>query len=198
MSITIATQSRRFTVKIDEIRSEELFDRIVMDLIQERDNDGENQDDGDQEEPVEVDSLAYDMMKPLYKASKAIVEAFKPPVTVEPKTEQEYQQECLEELTLFGYKGFLHVRCEKCGKIQSFCSKEVISSHRCKSCGHVTSLDYLKRLYVNCQCGRTSRYKTNLDGDAFEISCFQCGAPVDIRYNDKKDLYETVGWRDGR
>ena len=89
-----------------------------------------------------------------------------------------------------GYKGFLHIRCESCGKERTFCAKEPLESHLC-SCGHETPLNNLYDAWVHCECGRRSRYKTNSDEYIFNINCL-CGSPVPVKWNKVKRNYETI------
>ena len=60
-----------------------------------------------------------------------------------------------------GYGGFLYIKCCECGEIKAFCAKHNLTEYRCK-CGAITPLADLHRMYVNCQCGAQSKYKTNL------------------------------------
>lgn len=88
------------------------------------------------------------------------------------------------------YKGFLYIKCEACGKIKGFCTKG-ISGHTC-TCGHVTPLKNLRPLHVNCQCGKSFKYLTNLEEEMFDIPCIECGNPVAVSWNPKKKLYQTI------
>lgn len=67
-----------------------------------------------------------------------------------------------------GYKGFLYIKCQHCGEIKSFCSKKIIKSYRCSECGTETPLKNLSHLWLNCECGRTSHYFTNMTEFAFD------------------------------
>lgn len=60
-----------------------------------------------------------------------------------------------------GYTGFLHIRCEHCGKTKTFCAKHQLSYYGCKECGKKTDLKDLKLAFINCECGGTARYFTN-------------------------------------
>lgn len=89
------------------------------------------------------------------------------------------------------YKGFLYIHCEKCEAVKGFCAKEPINVNRCK-CGHLVELKDLVPLYVHCECGRRSKYMTNVPDPLFDINCINCGAPVPVRWNSNKRLYETI------
>lgn len=59
------------------------------------------------------------------------------------------------------YKGFLLVRCEKCGKLRGFCAKTPTTYSKCE-CGHRTELHDLKPVFLKCKCGSVFKYKTNV------------------------------------
>lgn len=101
------------------------------------------------------------------------------------------QQEQRPEPTETGYKGFLYIKCEACGTKKGFCVKSPIKENRC-SCGHVTELRNLKPLYVNCKCGNSFKYRTNLTDRVASIDCINCGSPVDLEYHEKNDVYVTI------
>lgn len=104
-----------------------------------------------------------------------------------PKPQQEQRHEPAET----GYKGFLYIKCEACGTTKGFCVKSPIKENRC-SCGHVTELRNLKPLYVNCKCGDSFKYRTNLTDRVASIDCINCGSPVDLEYHEKNDVYVTI------
>lgn len=93
---------------------------------------------------------------------------------------------------LSGYTGFLHIRCEHCGKSKTFCTKHQLSYYGCKECGKKTDLKDLKGAFINCECGGTARYLTNETAELIELNCINCGMPVALKYNAKKKLYETI------
>ena len=93
---------------------------------------------------------------------------------------------------LRGYAGFLHIRCEHCGKTKTFCTKHQLSYYGCKECGKKTDLKDLKLAFINCECGGRIRYFTNETAELIELNCINCGMPVALKYNAKKKLYETI------
>lgn len=90
-----------------------------------------------------------------------------------------------------GFGGFLYVKCPDCGNVKGFCAKTRIRNFRC-DCGCVTRLEHMVPLYLNCECGRKARYLTNMDDSEFDMTCYDCGAPVAIGWNEKKKQYETM------
>ena len=62
-----------------------------------------------------------------------------------------------------GYRGFLYVKCQFCGKTKDFCAKETITEAKC-SCGEKIPLKSLRPMYVKCHCGKDFRYFTNMTG----------------------------------
>ena len=116
-------------------------------------------------------------------------EATRPPIhTPAPKPQQEERPEPAEA----GYKGFLYIKCDHCGTAKGFCTKTPIKTSRC-SCGHFSLLRNLKPLYVNCKCGESFKYMTNLTDSVASINCIACGSPVDLEYHEKKGVYATIG-----
>lgn len=110
-----------------------------------------------------------------------------PNPTPAPNPPQEQSPEPAEA----GYKGFLYIKCEQCGSTKGFCIKTPIRLHRC-SCGHTTALRDLKTMYVNCKCGASFKYRTNIADRTTSMNCLRCEAPVDLEYHAKKGVYETI------
>lgn len=90
------------------------------------------------------------------------------------------------------YKGFLMIKCEKCGEIKGFCAKTPISEYRCQ-CGGKTKLRNLKMVHLHCKCGSYFKYKTNITDERFEYNCLTCGSPVDLELNGRRNTYVTIG-----
>lgn len=103
--------------------------------------------------------------------------------TVNPVTDEPDEQE--------GYKGFLRIRCVKCGKLKSFCTKKRLSGYYCE-CGGYTILDDLVEINARCSvCGHTWGYRTNNTDPLDEITCLKCGAPITLE-QDKHGNYRTI------
>ncbi|MBE6014751.1 MAG: hypothetical protein E7241_05225 [Lachnospiraceae bacterium] len=96
------------------------------------------------------------------------------------------------------YKGFLIIKCEKCGEIKGFCTKQETYAFRCEECGHETALEELKPLYVECGCGAHFRYMTNIDMEELKWECLTCHTPLDIHINKRRTAYVTAGAGDRR
>ena len=91
------------------------------------------------------------------------------------------------------YKGFLYIRCPECGAEKGQCSKKGMHSIHCDNCGcNEEFAEPLIPMYLNCECGGRYKYMTNKKEEMFDIPCLNCGAPVPIRYNGKKNIYETI------
>ena len=91
------------------------------------------------------------------------------------------------------YKGFMYIKCPECGKVRGFNAKNPTDHYHCDSCGARTEFrDSLVLLWVHCECGKRSKYLTNMEEPVFDINCLECGAPVAVQWNGKKRLYETI------
>lgn len=96
-----------------------------------------------------------------------------------------------EKIISPGYGGFLYIKCPVCGKVKGFCAKTRISNFRCE-CGCVTKMKNMVLMIMKCECGRQARYLTNMEEPEFDITCYDCGAPVAVRWNDKEWMYKTM------
>lgn len=91
-----------------------------------------------------------------------------------------------------GYKGFLRIRCTRCDKMKSFCTKKRLTGYYCE-CGGYTDLDDLVEINARCSvCGHTWGYRTNNTDPLDEITCLSCGAPITLE-RDKRGNYRTIG-----
>lgn len=92
------------------------------------------------------------------------------------------------------YKGFLLLRCPKCGEVKAFCSKKEMKGYHCFDCEEdIPFLEPLRTARMRCKCGMHYSYKTNLDNDYIEANCVNCGAPVTMKWNERRKNYETMG-----
>lgn len=90
------------------------------------------------------------------------------------------------------YKGFLLIRCEDCGSLKGFCAKTPIDIFRCDDCGGTTKLEDLRAAYMDCECGRHFKYRTNEKAEVLTYNCLDCGSPVDMMLNSKRTAYTTI------
>lgn len=91
------------------------------------------------------------------------------------------------------YKGFLFIKCDNCGETRGFCAKQPISEYRCNSCGGRTKLKDLRRMFMDCECGKHSRYYTNETAEVVTHNCIECGSPVDMMLNSRRTAYISIG-----
>lgn len=91
------------------------------------------------------------------------------------------------------YKGFLLIKCEHCGETRGFCAKQPIDEYKCNSCGEKTKLKDLRRLFMDCECGRHSKYYTNETAEVVTHNCIECGSPVDMMLNSRRTAYVSIG-----
>ena len=94
-----------------------------------------------------------------------------------------------------GYKGFILVRCPKCGEVRGFCAKDYITETTCRSCGATIPLRGLIPAHVNCgKCGNHFKYRTNIDTqEPVPFSCLRCEAPIDLQMNARGTALVTLG-----
>ncbi|WAJ24033.1 hypothetical protein [Lacrimispora xylanolytica] len=91
------------------------------------------------------------------------------------------------------YKGFMYIKCPVCGKEKGLCMKKEADHYHCDSCGKRSEFEKpLVPLFVNCECGRRFKYLTNMMESLFDINCLDCGAPVAVKWNEDKQIYETI------
>ena len=164
MKIRITTEGKSVMVDMEPKSADKVFKAITLQLLQ----DGE-----DIEQPS-----ALCLLKPVE-------------IIPESETESEKAYEKLDGL--HQYKGFFYTICPECGDIRGFCSKKEIEGFHCFKCGaDVPFTEELLPLYVNCECGHHFKYMTNMKEEMFDINCIDCGNPVAVRYNEKRNSFETI------
>lgn len=77
----------------------------------------------------------------------------------------------------YGYKGNIHVRCWHCGFEKAFHARYEMEYFKCEACGKKTSLDDMRTVYLDCECGNHARYVTNAK-TPFDLQCYNCKQPV--------------------
>lgn len=89
-----------------------------------------------------------------------------------------------------GYRGFMILTCEACGKSYTINAREPVTETACKACGHVTALDGMAEVEMCCpSCGRTWRYKTNSEQADVSAHCISCGAVMVSEWDRKLRRY---------
>lgn len=104
---------------------------------------------------------------------------------------QEEKEEKEEPAEPEEYRGFLLIKCQHCGKVKGFCSKTPMSKYTCE-CGKVTPLHGLKPAHLHCKCGSYWKYKTNITDETFDYNCLNCGNPVSMQLNSRRNTYVTI------
>lgn len=89
------------------------------------------------------------------------------------------------------YSGFLFIKCSHCGEYRGFYTKSRLTSYHCNKCGSETPLEDLIPLRAKCECGKEWNYLTNMTEKAFDINCIECGSPISVFYNSRKDNYSS-------
>lgn len=106
-------------------------------------------------------------------------------------TSEEEGEEPAPKIISSGYGGYLYMKCPVCGKTRGFCAKACLNNYRC-GCGAVTRMGHMVTMVMKCECGRQARYLTNMTEPEFDMTCYDCGAPVAVEWNEKKQMYETM------
>lgn len=124
---------------------------------------------------------------------EATIEPVKPP-SAEAIPEPELESSPQREPEQVEYSGFLHLKCSGCGATKTFCAKKPMSVYHCYDCGTDTALaNNMTPVYANCECGKRSRYMTNVTEWGFDLTCVVCGAPVAVEYRPGINQYQTCG-----
>ena len=187
--ITIKTEKHTYTAKMGAEESEKLFRELVIQLFGYT---------GRLTIPETEEAVIPEIHTCEAKNEEKAEE--KPDVMKEPEEyiEDKYSVDPVTEPEPVGkendgYSGFLHIKCQHCGKEKTYCKgRKKIKYHKCEECGEEMGLKDLVWLYTNCECGRNARYLTNMTEKAFDVCCVDCGQPVAVTYNRKKNQYETI------
>lgn len=99
------------------------------------------------------------------------------PVVVEPKSNSK------------GYTGILHLRCDYCGSVKTFCPTSPIDQFVCPNCNRRTLLKDLFRGEYLCSCGRKTYFKTNIEKESFDIRCGSCDSLITMYWDQIEGLY---------
>lgn len=91
------------------------------------------------------------------------------------------------------YSGFLHLKCSGCGALKTFCAKKPMNTYHCYDCGTDTVLTNMTPIYASCECGKKSRYMTNVAEWGFDLACVNCGSPMAVEYRPGINQYRSCG-----
>lgn len=180
MKIRVTMPGAYTAVELDDSRCLKAFQKLNETLMVIAKEEHQKK-----QENIDVEAVE----KPVKESEKAVEPEDKEPVTEESEVEDAAVDQNL--LILTGYKGFLYIKCQKCGEIKGYCTKYPLKYHQC-ACGAKTELVDLVPLYISCECGRKFKYQTNMTEKQFDIECLDCGAPVAVHWNEKKKLYEAI------
>lgn len=164
VKMTVSTAGKRISVDVDEKQADKTFWGLAEKLmLAARQEKGEESVKEQEEQPKEQ-------------------------INPEKEDMPEEEDYCTRRE---GYTGFLLIKCSHCGKTKAFCSKFPLTHYKCE-CGEKTELNDLHRLYITCECGKKYGYRTNIQEPVLDVNCINCGAPVAVQWNSKKELYETI------
>ena len=99
-------------------------------------------------------------------------------------------------------KGFLYLKCDKCGKSHGFCSTKSVKSFKCDFCGSKTPLipEELRVAHLYCPkckklhnpCGGRYTYTTNINRNGFVMKCFNCNTSYYMQYSKEDEAYNIL------
>jgi len=187
VKLTISTKIQSFTLELPDEECADRFRELVGAVISAKTTSGSVEADTPDlsvEDEPEPELEEEPEPEPIERALP-IVER---PVPLQPASAPDRQPEPAL------YRGFLYIKCPKCGEARGFNAKNEIGRYYCNSCGTSSELPAnLTPLFVNCECGRRFKYMTNITEDLFDIPCLNCGSPVPVQYNPRSNSYETIG-----
>lgn len=103
----------------------------------------------------------------------------------------DYLSDHISDEVMRGYKGFLYIKCEKCGVTKGYCTSRPLHYHKC-GCRHNTPLVDLATVKANCKCGESFTYKTNIVEPYFTMNCMACGNPIELELDGNGTSYVTM------
>lgn len=173
MKIRLSTQGMSLNVEVPEIKAMMVYRGLAEKLLMHAG-------------PQEVQTPKTIVIKPPMPT-----EAIKPPTEAETQ-ENPILPEAEDEPKNDGYTGFMKIRCSKCGKERTFCSKTPLTYFKCMECGTKTEFVGLAKLYADCRCGRNSYYFTNIEDAEIDVKCIDCGTAIKTEWDVAKKCYRTV------
>ena len=193
--ICIATRDKTLTIRMPDNMANIWFGTLCQTLLEEADRVTEMMNDS-QDEDTDTDEFPdeYEPDSPGEPATEPeSVTLGDTESTILPETgniEQPRSVAAQREVKQ-SYTGFLRIKCDHCGKVKSFCTKQPIDQSRCSFCGRYTPLQSLGKLNLECECGSIFRYRTNETEKLIEQICLNCKSPVALE-RDKHGNYHTV------
>lgn len=184
MKIEIKTKFTKMSFEMTEDNANELIARAV------HFSQGYLRGQGKKDQPEEVEEKPVVEIAPKPFAGKPVVQS-----RVESRVERVFgakSEWATHSSDGRPYRGFLYIKCEKCGREKAYCAKVPTYDHRCE-CGHYTDLKDLKPAHVNCKCGGSFKYLTNIKDDGFSMHCLNCGSQVDMVLNGRETAFVTFG-----
>ena len=178
MNVTISSEKSCFTVSITQENLAKLI-AFAMEIAENEKNLGASTETGLNKEAQGLSESSFN--------SQSIMDT---PFLPEESAGTGEQGEIIKPAGT--YKGFMRLRCQKCGAVHSFCAKTPISEYRCYKCGGKTELENMHRMFVECKCGSKYSYYTNEMEEMITHDCLNCGAPVDLKFNSRRTAYVTI------
>ena len=143
--------------------------------------------DEEAEEPLAAEAPAPAADEPPKAVEKTLLA--EPELPISPP-EKEEKTVMIHEPRL--WNGFVHIRCDHCGKETTTCLHQPISTFTCRECNHSMELPKETHAFVRCECGFHGRYSTNIPDWKMDIPCANCGMPNTMGYRPGKDVYVPI------
>lgn len=180
MQITMKTPYMEMNFDMTPEKAQELIQKAIQYASEES-----------SEESVCREELKQEQPRPTVSRPKSRVENLFGSFRTEAQEARDQNSESDERSEPEEYKGFLLIKCKHCGQIKGFCAKTPINEFSCE-CGGKTELHDLKIAHLHCRCGSHWKYKTNITEEKFEYNCLNCGSPVDMELNSRRNTYVTI------
>ena len=192
MKIRVSMPGAMAVKEIEDVKAEIIFQKLLTELFET----------GKKEKvkAPRLKFLSHNMDAAPEEEKTEITEKLEQTVDTCQETKEVKQVDAIAEIPISGgidgilkYKGFLYIKCSKCGSIHGFHLKDPMSFYECRDCGYKMPFDTpLALLWTNCECGKRFKYLTNRTETEFDIKCIECGAPVAVSWNSKKRIYEPM------
>ena len=199
MKVRVSMPGAYTVMEFDENKGYEAFRKLNETLVRLGLGSATKEETAAMKEP-KLHIISHEFEKAPEAAKKEIQEAFENTIDdyltakgINGDADAWNAEECKTLPAKIKYRGFLYIKCAKCGVAKGFRMKKESDHYHCEICGARTEFDNsLVPLLVNCECGGVFRYQTNMTDPMFDINCLECGAPVAVRWNAHAGLYETI------